>query len=97
MELTIIILSAAKSVKDHIMLDLRVYTYNRLALTKCYLLDIDLALYVPWLPSKVKLNKSWIYFFIMDNSFYSNQRKGEKSSGESQARTWDLLAIRLAP
>ena len=45
-------------------------TYNRLALTKCYLLDIDLALCVPWLPSKVKLNKSWIYFFIVDNSFY---------------------------
>ena len=71
--------------------------YNRLALTKCYLLDIDLALYVPWLPSKVKFNKSWIYFFIMDNSFYSNQRKDEKSSGESEARTCDLLVIRLAP
>ena len=71
--------------------------YNRLALTKCYLLDIDLALYVPWLPSKVKLNKSWIYFFIMDNSFYSNQRKDEKSSGESEVRTCDILVMRLAP
>ena len=38
--------------------------YNRLALTKYYLLDIDLALYVPWLPSQVKFNKSWIIDFI---------------------------------
>ena len=71
--------------------------YNRLVLTKCYLLDINLALYVPWLLYQVKFNKSWIYFFIMENCFYSIQRKDEKSSRDTEARTCDLLVIRLAP
>ena len=44
--------------------------YHRLTLIKCYLLDMDLALYALLLLSKVKFNKSWIYFIIMGNGFY---------------------------
>ena len=44
--------------------------HNRLALIKCYLLDMDLALYALLLLSEVKFNKSWIYFIIMENGFY---------------------------
>ena len=43
--------------------------YNRLALIKYYLLDIDLALYAFCLPSLVKFIKSWIYFIIMKLDF----------------------------
>ena len=43
--------------------------YNRLALIKCYLLDMDLALYAFCLPSLVKFIKSWIYFVIMKLDF----------------------------
>ena len=43
--------------------------YNRLALIKCYLLDMDLALYAFCLPSLVKFIKSWIYFIIMKLDF----------------------------
>ena len=43
--------------------------YNRSALIKCYLLDMDLALYDFCLPSLVKFIKSWIYFIIMKLDF----------------------------
>ena len=56
-------------IRNKMRFELR-FLYHRLALITCYLLDIDLALFNPFLLWEVKLNKSWNTFFAITVLFY---------------------------
>ena len=71
--------------------------HNRLALTICLLLDMDLALYGLFLLYEMKLFKSWSHFNVMEIQFYSNQRNNEKIVGPGRVWTCNLPGLKLTP
>ena len=60
--------------------------YNRLPLTKCLILDINLSNIAFSLPSEVKYLKSCLQSNFHGIWFYSNEQNFEKSYGESRIR-----------
>ena len=56
--------------------------YNRLPLTKCLMLDINLSNIAFSLPYEVKCFKSWLLFDSNGILYYSNEQNTEKSFGD---------------